>query len=170
MEEKYLKTLLELLGKAGVDEFDHLLSDPELGYVPERLMLQSEQQRKQAGNWRFFFLRSELELDRLTDEEKKTLMDEANPQQLVQDTLLKVVRVIPETPDDKPVFISMTGEMAVNGSVVLGIATSMDYDEHGMVIDWEAERKKQYALKKLAEMVQQTMQDAMGLPFTVLIY
>lgn len=179
LQAYYAEAIWNLLDqKCNISKLDAYLSEADLRFIPCAEPV-SAYQRHWSFGASFLFLRNNLHVERLSPEQLGELegymrtaaaADEA-VQSFVQQTLRSVICIYSaDESQDYDVVYEMSGKMAPNGAIVLGLATSPEYDADGNYVDAENEARKYEVLSALAEHAGTVMTKALGNPVRVFVY
>lgn len=176
----YLKEQLEL------EHYDKAVED--LGCLPLDKEKQSDAQKRGNMGLTFLYLRNDLHLERLTEEDVKVLKDSLGKEEGEErDKAMEVVvRTFPVctmpvlAQDDEEKNFTYVYDNTVEAqsgarnvtidSLVIQIATQSDYDDEGEYVDPEKEQHKREELYKLAEQMEYETEGLLGeKPIRVLI-
>lgn len=162
----------------GLDEYEKKIE--EIGGIPVDAEYQSEHQIKGSMGLKYIYIRNDLHIERLSDEDIQLLnrsLDDTEDE--TADLVMEmVIRTFPAcitpieikseedkdvqtiydeyfTEQDEPRFVSVD-------SLVLNIATQSDYDETGEITDEEKDEEKEAELIKLAGQMEGDMEGLLG--------
>lgn len=174
---------MESLGNYLKEQLDLKLYDEQIAEfdcIPVDMEEQVEYQKDRNMGLRFIYLRNELHLERLSDEDRQLLAERMeDSSEDAQDLVTEmVVRTFEQclspreltNEEDKAVqtiydeYLNEygTSRMVNMNSVVLQIATQSEYDEQDNILDDEKEAAKEKALLELAERMENEMEGLLG--------
>ena len=176
----YLKEQLEL------ERYDKAVE--ELGCLPLDNERMSDAQKRGNMGLKYLYLRNDLHLERLTEEDVKVLKDSLGKEEgeEKEKAMEVVVRTFPVCTmpvlavDEEEKNFTYVYDNTVDAqsgarnvtidSVVIQIATQSDYNDAGEYVDPEKEKQKREGLYKLAEQMEFEMEGLLGeKPVRVLI-
>lgn len=165
--ENYLQEQLDLR------QYDNLLKDSELHFLPAQGDNITEQQRNNMSGMKYLYIRNDIYLDRLTKEDYALLKEVSGQfeQGVTKDSIVprEVQDMIERTfhdiispneireEEDEHVLTSFdtTGSnFFTNNSIVIYIATQEAFDENGEYIDEESEQEKKELLEILCSQME----------------
>lgn len=162
----------------GLEEYDNKIA--ELGCIPVDEEYQTEYQKNANMGLKYIYIRNELHLERLSEEDMELLKEsltstEEEAQDLVMEMVVRTFEncISPseiKSEEDKAVqtmydeYISDQGSprMVNMNSLVLQIATQSDYDENDNIVDEELEISKEGKLIELARDMEEDMEGLLG--------
>ena len=170
----------------GLEEYDNKIA--EIGCIPVDEEYKSENQKNGDMGLKYIYIRNELHLDRLADDDMELLKEsvtstEAEAQDLVMEMVVrtfencispleiksdedKEVQTLYDeyiTEQDNPRFVNMN-------SLVLQIATQSEYDENDEIVDEAKDAEKEEKLIELAGHMEEDMDGLLGeIPIRVFV-
>lgn len=153
-----------LLDTLDLEEYDKELSESQMNYIPNDEKNESTAQKKDKLGLTYIYLRNELHLDRLTEEEIELLKKETEGIEtgiLSDEAMRMIINTFPdvisqkqiEKPEDKNVetMYDNNGDFVKVNTLVLRIGTKSEFDENGYYVDKEHEVEKQKALEEFSK-------------------
>ena len=174
----YYEALMEYAdSRARLHDLDIQLGDNELNLVPVTDPV-NVYQFACAFGMKYLFVMSNVHVENLSDEALSSLSemcDSGNQpsapaaQQLVADTIADALREMPDTEDDIMIARTDDGNSAPNVSLVLGLATSMEFDENGSIKDVAREQAKDELLRQMRPDLEAQLSEQLGIPVCIFI-
>lgn len=178
MEEIYRTGLSQyLLEVLELEKYDKELVESDMNYIPyhEGENRYSEEQKRDRLGLTYIYLRNELHLDRLTEEETEILAKEVEntgTDTISDEAMEVIVNTFPDVissmeikaPEDKEVMTSYdnnTDFVEVN-ALVLKISTNDEFDENGNWVNKEHEVEKQRALREFSDRMESELNGKLG--------
>lgn len=178
MEEIYRTGLSQyLLEVLELEKYDKELVESDMNYIPyhEGENRYSEEQKRDKLGLTYIYLRNELHLDRLTEEETEILAKEVEntgTDTISDEAMEVIVNTFPDVissmeikaPEDKEVMTSYdnnTDFVEVN-ALVLKISTNDEFDENGNWVNKEHEVEKQRALREFSDRMESELNGKLG--------
>ena len=178
MQAFYYEALMEYAdSRAQLRALDIQLADDALQLVPAPSPV-NVYQFACAFGMKYLFVMSNVHVENLSDEALSSLSemcDSGNQpsapaaQQLVADTIADALREMPGAADDSVVVRTDDGNSAPNVSLVLGLATSMEFDENGSIKDVARENTKAGLLRMMQPDLESQLSDPIGIPVRIFI-
>jgi len=165
---QYLVDVLDL------EKYDQELLQSDLHFIPYRKEKQSEAQKKDQFGLSFIYLRNEIHLEYLSEDEMQSFKVELqNSDGELTDELLQIIidtykKVIPpfeiQTNEDKKIQTTFDNNMkwVDMNSIILRLSTDEEYDENGNWVDEDHEVVKQNALKEFSERMEKELEGKLG--------
>ena len=159
-------------------EVDQALSDSGMGFLPRKTPINVYQAHWSFGA-SYLFLRSNVHIERLSAgelDECRALAaagDAASEEcsAFILGTLRKVICIYPDLENDAVEAVyELSGLLAPNNAIVLGLATSPAYDENGNYVSAAAESEKRTSLEQLVEKTEPVMEEILGVPVRIFLY
>lgn len=170
----YAGSLWRLLDmKCKIMELDREVEQAELRFCPTKDPENIYQERWNFGA-KYFFLRNDIYIERMDTDELDKLKEymDANDMDAAVDliciTLLRVTAPFLDAEGD--CVYEPDGKSAPAGAVVLGLATSPEYDEQGNFVSLKAEAEKRNALDNLILQVEPKLSEMIGVPVIIFKY
>jgi len=174
----YYEALMEYAdSRARLHDLDIQLADDALQLVPSPSPV-NVYQFACAFGMKYLFVMSNVHVENLSAEALTSLSelcDSGNQpsasavQQLVADTIADALREMPDTEDDIMIVRTDDGNSAPNVSLVLGLATSMEFDENGSIKDVARENTKAGLLRMMQPDLESQLSDHIGIPVRIFI-
>lgn len=176
--EKYYRDCLKqfMLEQLNLKEYDFMLEESDMNYIPNDEESMIEVQKRNCLGLKFIYLRNELYLERLSDEEIRMLEGELKDSkgnvsekalEIVKETYAKVI-----TPKEvnseagKKVLTYYDQELypkfVTMDTLVLKIGTQGEFDDKGNYINKAHEDKKREKLHSFAENMEATLEGRLG--------
>lgn len=173
LHRRYTDGLIACLDQTlHLDEWDRTLAASEMCFVPcDRPF--NLYQAYGAGPWKFLFLRSNVCIERLSIAELNRLRLLESPEELmplVRDTMFSVLLADADEPDDMGIIYEPDGKHAPNRALVLGLATALELNESGEMVNALHEREKTQFLTLLIPEMEKVFSDALELPVVIFQY
>lgn len=182
VEEIYRTGLSQyLLEVLDLEKYDKELVESDMNYIPyygegERgANCQTEEQKRDRLGLTYIYLRNELHLDRLSEEETKILEKEAEntgTDTISDEAMEMIINTFPDvissmeikTPEDKEVmtFYDNNTDFVEVNALVLKIGTNDEFDENGEWVNKEHEVEKQRALKAFSDRMESELNGKLG--------
>jgi hypothetical protein len=180
LQAYYTKALMIYLDDVcSIVELDQTLAQREEHFLANEEPVDIYQKNISFG-MSFFFLRSNVCIERLGEDELRFLReayadetecDDASLQQLVADTFANVTQAEPNQEGNVKIIFDMgSGKAVRNASVVLGLSTRAEYDEDGYFVSAEHEAEKQTFLQAAISVMAEEMSDRLQYPVEILLY
>lgn len=164
-----------LLDTLNLEEYDKELSESQLHYIPNDEKKESIAQKKDKLGLTYIYLRNELHLDRLAEEEIELLKKETESIEtgiLSDEAMRMIINTFPdvisqkqiEKPKDKNVetMYDNNGDFVKVNTLVLRIGTKSEFDENGYYVDKEHEVEKQRALEEFSKEMEAALNGKIG--------
>lgn len=176
MEELYRIGLSRyLLDTLELEQYDKDLSESDMRYIPNEEESKSEPQKDDRLGLTYIYLRNELHMDRLTEEQTRLLQKEAEHMEdgmisedvmdVIVQTFADVMAYKPvEAPADKEIktLYDNNGDFVEINAIVLRIGTQSEFDENGSYVNKEHEVEKQRKLKNFSEQMEEQLKGKLG--------
>lgn len=164
-----------LLDTLNLEEYDKELSESQLNYIPNDEKKKSIAQKKDKLGLTYIYLRNELHLERLAEEDIELLKKETESIEtgiLSDEAMRMIINTFPdvisqkqiEKPEDKNVetMYDNNGDCVKVNTLVLRIGTKSEFDENGYYVDKEHEAQKQRALEEFSKEMETTLNGKIG--------
>ncbi len=167
-----------LCSKTALDEKDEKLINSGMELI-ERLEYRNIYQEKQSYATTFIYNRTNLMIENLEKDEIEELRDLYASKEIeseaatafVEKTWLRVITENMDYPADTRCIHSMSnGRIVLNCSLIIGIDHACDYDENGMIKDYEKETEKDKFLAAFARDLEEEMNEILEVPVVVIIH
>lgn len=185
VEDIYREGLsLFLLQELDLERYDEQLSESGMGYIPNDEDNRSESQKMSRLGLKYIYLRNELHLERLNEEQKERLNAEAASYKgTISDEAMEVITATYEdvitpkeikTEADKEVETFYDSRLQPDfvkmNALVLIIGTMSEFDESGNYVSLEHEKEKAESLRSFAIEMEQELEGRLGdVPIRVLV-
>lgn len=168
-----------VIAQSGLDRLVTRLAEQEIPVADEAE--KDFYQKYDTMGLAYFYLRSFAHIERLSDEEiqcLKSCIDQKDQEEalqragkVVEDTYRKVMAVKPESGDKQvELFPSVYGEGNVPGdAIVIGMSSSAEYDEQGMLLDAEKDKKRIGILYSVKDQLEPILSRSLGTKVVVLV-
>lgn len=174
----YYEALMEYVdSRARLRDLDAELGNNELSLVPAAEPVNVYQYACAFG-MKYLFVMSNVHVENLSAEvlaNLSELCDSGNQpsapgvRQLVADTMAEALREMTDTDDDIMITRTDDGKSAPNVSLVLGLATSMEYDENGMIKDVAREQARDELLVMMCPELEAQLSERLEIPVRIFI-
>lgn len=181
VEEIYKTGLSQYLLEAlDLEKYDKELLESDMNYIPyyegaRGANGKTEEQKRDKLGLTYIYLRNELHLDRLSEEETEILTKEAEKMDLdtISDEAMDVIintfsdvvsSMEIKTPEDKEVmtFYDNDTDFVEVNALVFKIGTNEEYDENGNLVNKEHEVEKQRALQEFSHRMESELNGKLG--------
>ncbi len=188
IEEIYIKGLGQyLLNELNLAEYDEKIANSEMNYIPNNLDKMSESQKTNSLGLQFLYLRNDLHLERLHEEQIQILEQEAknfdiNEQEISEEAMDVIINtysnvITPKeikTEADKNIETvfdkKMLPDFVKMNSIVFIIGTMSEFDDEGNYVDLEHEKEKMDSLHNFAKEMEQELEGKLGeIPIRILV-
>ncbi len=175
LQARYGEALFSFLNdRLDLTGLDQAIADLPLHFLPAKEEHRDVKQGAQSYGMQFFFLLNSLCIERLDPEDLEILRSAETaaevPEALIEKTWIQVILRNPELAPDTDLFWDITtGEHARNDALILGFASSPDYDENGMFRSVTDEMAKDEYLKMQLPLFAEEMTRALGHPVAVIL-
>ena len=163
-----------LMEKLQLEKYDQELKESNMRFIPRDEEHKDDAQKNDELGLDFFYIRNDVHIDRLTDEQKEILIsqsiNEVLPEeilQLVEQTYVDVMgyKVI-ESAEDRNVKttydVALDPYFVTYDTILIKLATMREYDNDGNYIDLQHEKEKEKELKKYVDDMQKELQGKLG--------
>ena len=163
---------------ASIRALDEAMEENELHLIPNDVPTNVYQEKASFG-MKFFFLRNNVCIERLSRDELEALRamdqnqlpgDDATVQAFISETMAKVTRLMPDKPDDMRIVIEPHGTAVPNAGIVFGFAMSAEFDADGNFVNAGHEREKNSFIEAALPEMSDELTGLLGLPVTVVQY
>ncbi|MGN0996887.1 MAG: hypothetical protein ACI4PG_08245 [Candidatus Ventricola sp.] len=160
----------------GIGAKDQELRAREERFIPARNNPVSMYEAFWSNGLDYFFLRSEVHIERLSEDDLRLLervKDDpagAHAAALMERTALEVTRVRSAWGENDLVAYEPSGVFAPNTGIVLGLATRLELGANGRMLDPLHEEEKDRILAGIARQLTKDWTKAAGFNVTVLVY
>lgn len=164
-----------LLDTLDLNKYDEALSDSEMKYIPNTDEIKNEFQKMDKLELTYIYLRNELHIDRLTEEETNILKKEAENMKsnsLSDEAMNVIINTFPDVisakeiknPKDTEVktMYDNNGILVEVNAIVFRIGTQSEFDENGNYVNKKYEVEKQRALKKFSNLMEENLNGKLG--------
>lgn len=173
-----------LLQELDLEHYDGQLLESGMGYIANDEDDMSESQKMSRLGLTYIYLRNELHLERLTDEQQEKLKTEAaNYHGTISDETMELITstyanvITPQeirTEADKEVETfydsRLQPDLVKMNALVLMIGTMSEFDENGNYVSLEHEKEKTESLRSFAEEMERELAGRLGdVPIRVLV-
>ncbi len=169
--ENYLQQLFD------IEKYDNLLSESELNFLPAEGDNITQQQENSMLGMKYIYVRNDIHLERLTEEDYEILKDAAEQtgeditgdteipdsvQEMIERTFCNIIAPnIIEKEEDKTVLTSFDvsgSKLFTNNSIVFYVVTQEEFDKNGEYVDEENEHQKKELLEILCSQMESEFQ------------
>ena len=179
----YRALLNEYIKQLGLENYENVIKNSELNFIPVNSSDQDFYQYYNNSNLEYYYIRNNIYIDRLSEDEKKYLQNKLNTHDyslndqdinFVSQTLSKVIKEIHDnTPEPFEVNFGplSTSFFAPNDALVIGFRYDM-FNDNGMDEDVFAEnyeRQREFCLN-LNEQLESQLQNKLAIPIKVIEY
>lgn len=172
VEEIYREVLSQyLLETLELERYDQELVNSDMKYIPNEGEDIKQAQKEDKMFLKYIYLRNELHIERLSDEDVNILLEEAKKGNLYSDKARKVVinsfaYVIAskeiKSEADKKVETTydsyLVQDFVTVDSLVFVIGTESEFDEEGNFVDYSHEEKKIEELEKFSKQMEKELE------------
>lgn len=168
-----------LVAKSGLDQLDKRLQIE--GFLPRDEVDMDYYQRYDLLGLHFFYLRSYVHVERLSQEEMPAFADclanRHNEEhllkalQITDKTFRKVLKISPKHPQQRfELFPSIYGEGIVSGdTIVLGLCSKANYDAQGMLVDTQLDDRRIWVCRNVQRQLEPILQEAFETNISVIV-
>lgn len=165
-------------------EYDQKLTSSDMRFVQNDEEHLSEAQKNDKLGLRFIYLRNNVHIERLSEEEQELLYNETvqtkndklstEAEKIVEDSFYSVLAYkVPKNEEEKQVETFYDPGLSANlvpiDSIVFMIGTMCEYDDEGNYVDQDHEKIKESELRSFAQQMEEELQGKLGdIPIRVL--
>lgn len=173
----YLKSNL------GLGDYDEQLSTSQLKFIETKEGNKTFYQKNDPSNMKFIFLRNNIYVEKLSEEDIKTIENALLNSNKIDKDILNIVRntykdVISSTREVEDyaeaeiIFEATTlfTRKAPNTALVLGVSDSYRWNDEGYLVDTENERMKEEYIRQLTNIISEEFSNKLKMPVVFFIY
>lgn len=163
-----------LLDKLNLKKYDEELMKNNMCFIPRDKAHKEEAQKIDQMGLQFFYIRNEVHIDRLSEEQKDVLRKQKLNTKLADETLQVIEQSyadvmgyeVIKTEDDKNVKttynLTSLPYFVTYETILIKLATMREYDKDGNYIDLQHEKEKEAALEKYVENMEKELRGKLG--------